>query len=80
MQSLESITSNGKVVFLVVTVVSLGFAVTMSMVVSELVKPSSAEEEVNFKTFLPLVIAIIAVLLLIGVGVLYSAERVTTLY
>jgi hypothetical protein len=67
-------------VFLVVTVVSLGFAVTMSIVVSELVKPSSAEEEVNFKTFLPLVIAIIAVLLLIGVGVLYSAERVTTLY
>jgi hypothetical protein len=80
MQSLESRTSNGKVVFLVVTVVSLGFAVTMSIVVSELVKPSSAEEEVNFKTFLPLVIAIIAVLLLIGVGVLYSAERVTTLY
>lgn len=80
MQSLESRTSNGKVVFLVVTVVSLGFAVTMSIVVSELVKPSSTEEEVNFKTFLPLVIAIIAVLLLIGVGVLYSAERVTTLY
>jgi hypothetical protein len=81
MQSLQERNGNGKTIFLAIAIISIGFVMTMSVVASEFLEPLlKSENKFYLETTLPLVITLIAVLLLVGVGMLYSVQRVTTLY
>lgn len=80
MQAMETSNVNGTAVFIVITIISIGFAITMSLVASEFPAPSKQSGEMYVRISLPLVVAVIAVLTFIAFGVLYSSQKVTTLY